>query len=118
MKKQENQLIRSDSTVAKGLFALGGLWAAIFAPVVLGIIAFIIPFGDAITRSSILKLANTELGKLFLCLMISLPIWCGLQQILTLLHHFNIHPKREKLLTFCLAFAWTAHAIYILFVRA
>ncbi|MBI0151510.1 fumarate reductase subunit D, partial [Bifidobacterium sp. M0353] len=83
---------------------------AIFAPVVLIIVAFIIPFGDAITRSYILKLANTELGKLFLCLMISLPIWCGLQQILTLLHQFNIYPKREKLLTYGLALAWTAHA--------
>ncbi len=117
MKNQKTQPIQSDSKVAKGLFALGGLWAAIFAPVVLIIVAFIIPFGDAITRSYILKLANTELGKLFLCLMISLPIWCGLQQILTLLHQFNIYPKREKLLTYGLALAWTAHAIYILFVR-
>lgn len=117
MKNQKTQPIQSDSKVAKGLFALGGLWAAIFAPVVLIIVAFIIPFGDAITRSYILKLANTELGKLFLCLMISLPIWCGLQQILTLLHQFNIYPKREKILTYGLALAWTAHAIYILFVR-
>lgn len=117
MKNQETQPIQSDSKVAKGLFALGGLWAAIFAPVVLIIVTFIIPFGDAITRSYILKLANTELGKLFLCLMISLPIWCGLQQILTLLHQFNIYPKREKLLAYGLALAWTAHAIYILFVR-
>ena len=117
MKNQKTQPIPSDSKVANGLFALGGLWAAIFAPAVLIIIAFIIPFGDAITRSSILKLANTQLGKLFLCLMISLPIWYGLQQILTLLHQFNIHPKREKLLTYGLALAWTAHAIYILFVR-
>ena len=117
MKNQQTKPIQSDSKVAKGLFALGGLWAAIFAPVVLIIVAFIIPFGNAITRSYILKLANTELGKLFLCLMISLPIWCGLQQILTLLHQFNIYPKREKLLTYGLALAWTAHAIYILFVR-
>lgn len=117
MKNQQTQPIQSDLKVTKGLFALGGLWAAIFAPVVLIIVAFIIPFGDAITRSYILKLANTELGKLFLCLMISLPIWCGLQQILTLLHQFNIYPKREKLLTYGLALAWTAHAIYILFVR-
>lgn len=117
MKNQETQPIQSDSKVAKGLFALGGLWTAIFAPVILIIVAFIIPFGDAITRSYILKLANTELGKLFLCLMISLPIWCGLQQILTLLHQFNIYPKREKLLAYGLALAWTAHAIYILFVR-
>ncbi|MCO6560722.1 MAG: hypothetical protein J6574_06380, partial [Gilliamella sp.] len=45
------------------------------------------------------------------------PIWCGLQQILSILHERKIYPKREKLLTFGLALAWTLHAIYILFIR-
>ncbi|OCG11180.1 hypothetical protein A9G24_09565 [Gilliamella sp. App6-5] len=117
MKNQQMQAKRSHGKIAKGLFALGGTWAAVFLPIVLAIITFIIPFGDAATRSHILKIANTEMGKLFLFLMISLPIWCGLQQILTLLHEHKIYPKREKLLTFGLALAWTIHAIYILFIR-
>ncbi|OCG13192.1 hypothetical protein A9G09_08030 [Gilliamella sp. wkB292] len=108
---------KKQGKVAKGLFALGGIWAAIFSPVIIIIMAYIIPFGDATTRSYILKIANTEVGKLFLFLMISLPIWCGLQQILTILHQFNIYPKREKMLTYGLALAWTLHAIYILFIR-
>lgn len=121
MKNQQIQTQYSEQKkqgkVAKGLFALGGLWAAIFSPVIIIIMAYIIPFGDATTRSYILKIANTEVGKLFLFLMISLPIWCGLQQILTILHQFNIYPKREKILTYGLALAWTLHAIYILFIR-
>ncbi|OCG55785.1 hypothetical protein A9G38_10995 [Gilliamella sp. Imp1-1] len=117
MKNQQIQVKNTDGKVIKGLFALGGTWAAIFLPVVLVILAFIIPFGDAITRSYILKIANKEIGKVFLFLMISLPIWCGLQQILSILHERKIYPKREKLLTFGLALAWTLHAIYILFIR-
>ncbi|MCX8616822.1 hypothetical protein J3U42_00245 [Gilliamella sp. B2923] len=103
--------------VIKGLYIVGSTWAAIFSPIVLVILAFIIPFGDAITRSYILKLANTQAGKIFLFLTISLPIWFALQQILTLLHQYNIYPKREKGLTYLLALAWTIHAIYVLFVR-
>jgi fumarate reductase subunit D len=117
MKKEENQPTNIDSKIAKGLFAIGGLWTAIFTPVVLIMITFIIPFGNAATRSYILKIANTGFGKIALFLTISLPIWYGLQQILTILHKHNIHPKREKLTTYGLALAWTAHAIYILFVR-
>jgi fumarate reductase subunit D len=117
MKNQEIQARSTNGKVVKGLFALGGTWVAVFSPIVLIIMIFIIPFGDAATRSYILKIANTEFGKIFLFLMISLPIWCGLQQILTILHKYNIHPKREKLLTFGLALAWTVHAIYVLFIR-
>lgn len=117
MKNQQIQVKNTDGKVTKGLFALGGTWAAIFLPVVLVILTFIIPFGDVVTRSYILKITNKEIGKVFLFLMISLPIWCGLQQILSILHERKIYPKREKLLTFGLALAWTLHAIYILFIR-
>ncbi|WP_172398408.1 fumarate reductase subunit FrdD [Gilliamella apicola] len=118
MKNQEIQTAHSKGSLAKGLFVLGGTWAAIFLPVIMIIIAFIIPFGNATTRSYILKVVNTETGKLFLFLMISLPIWCALQKIITILHQHKIHPKREKILTVALALAWTMHAAYILFVRS
>lgn len=118
MKNQQSENKQSNSKVAKGLFILGGTWAAIFSPIVIAIMAFIIPYGNALTRSYILKLVNTELGKVFLLVMITLPIWFGLPRILTILHEFKIYPKREKLLTYTLALAWTAHAIYILFIRA
>lgn len=116
MKKENIQLKRSNEPVFWGLFSAGGMWAAIFAPVVIVIIAFIIPFGDVVTRSYILKLVGSLAGKIFLFLMISLPIWCALHRILHTLHDFNIHPKRGKLLTYGLALAWTLHAGYILFI--
>jgi fumarate reductase subunit D len=117
MKIQEKQKQCSRNRIIQGLFNLGSTWAAIFVPVVIIIMGFIIPLGDAKTRSYILKLANTDFGKVFLLLMISLPIWYGLKQILTILHHFKISPKRENFLAYGIALAWTLHAIYILFVR-
>lgn len=111
------QFTRSNEPIFWGLFSAGGMWAAIFSPIVIVIVAFIIPFGDVTTRSYLLKLIDTFAGKSFLVLMISLPIWCGLHRILHLLHDFNIHPRRGKLLTYSLAFAWSAHAVYLLFLR-
>lgn len=117
MKNQQSENKQSNSTVARGLFILGGTWAAIFSPIVIIIMAYIIPFGNALSRSYILKLVNTDLGRVFLLLMISLPIWFGLPKILTILNEFKVYPKRGKFLIYALALAWTAHAIFILFVR-
>ncbi|WP_392551775.1 fumarate reductase subunit FrdD [Orbus wheelerorum] len=117
MENKQKQLKRSNERLFLGLFNVGGMWAAIFAPAIIIITAFIIPFGDAATRSYILKLMTMFTGKLFLFFMISLPIWYGLHRILHMLHDFNIHPRRGKLLTYGLALAWTIHTAYILFVR-
>lgn len=114
MKNEENQPIKS---VTLGLFKISGIWAAIFSPVVIVIMAWAIPFGNVLTRSYLLSITKTIEVKVFLLLMITLPLWYGLHRILQLLHDVNIYPKREKLLTYGLAFAWTAHAIYILFIR-
>ncbi|XKM13033.1 fumarate reductase subunit FrdD [Orbaceae bacterium ac157xtp] len=114
---EKNQIKRSDEPVFWSLFSAGGTWAAIFAPVIIVILAFTLPFGDYVTRSYILKLMTSVMGKLFLLFMISLPIWCALHRILHSLHDLNIYPRRGKLLTYGLALAWTAHTIYILFLR-
>lgn len=115
MENEQKKLIRSNEPIFWGLFSAGGMWAAIFAPVIIVIISFIIPFGDAATRSYILKLITMFSGKLFLFFMISLPIWCALHRILHMLHDFNIHPRRGKLLTYGLALIWTIHVGYVLF---
>lgn len=115
MKDLEPLKKRSNEPVFWGLFSAGGMWAAIFAPIIIVIMAFIIPFGDVATRSYILKLIMSPIGKGFLFLMISLPIWCALHRILHTLHDINIHPKRGKLLIYGIAVLWTLHAGYMLF---
>ncbi|RKS85243.1 succinate dehydrogenase subunit D [Orbus hercynius] len=116
MKNKQRQLTNPNQSDPSLFLKLCGFWAAIFAPAMIVIIAFIIPFGDVMTRSYILKLMGMPAVKLFLFLMISLPIWYGLYRVLAVLHYFNLYPHREKLLTYGLALAWTLHAGYILFM--
>lgn len=114
---KDNKLTRSNEPIFWGLFSAGGMWAAIFAPIVIVIFGYFVPFGSVVTRSRILYLAETWGGKGFLLLMITLPLWCALHRILHTLHDFNIHIRHEKPLTYGLALLWTLHAIYILFLR-
>lgn len=116
MENKQKSLAPSNEPFFSGLLSVCGMWVAIFAPIIIAILAFVIPFGDAMTRSYILKLIYTLGGKLFLFFMISLPIWYGLQRILQMLNDFNIYPRRGKLLISCLALGWTLHAVYLLFI--
>jgi len=116
MEKRQIQPKPSNELLFWSLLRVGGMWAAIFSPTIIIIIAFIIPFGDVATRSYILKLITMFGGKLFLFFMICLPIWWGLHRILHTLHDFAIYPKRGKLLTYGLALVWTVHTGYILFI--
>lgn len=106
---------RSNEPLFWGLFSAGGMWAAIFAPIVIVIVAFIIPFGDAATLTRLLRLAQTLYGKIFLLAMIVLPIWCAVHRILYTLHDIKIHPRRGKLLFYGLALVWSIHAVYVIF---
>lgn len=98
------------------LYQLGGVWAAIVAPIVVIIVGFLLPFADAATLTHLLRLSTTPLFKIFMLAMMVLPIWYGLPILLQTLNTFNIYPKRAKLLFYGLAFAWSAHAGYIIFI--
>ncbi|MCO6524372.1 MAG: hypothetical protein J6562_05035 [Candidatus Schmidhempelia sp.] len=98
------------------LFELGGIWAAIVAPIVTVIVGFLLPFADAATLTHLLRISSTLFFKIFMLAMIVLPIWYGLPILLQTLNKFNIYPKRAKLLFYGLAFAWSAHAGYIIFI--
>lgn len=117
MKETQLQVNKPKQSVLGYILNAGALWASIFCPIIIIITGFVIPFGDVATRSYILKLISDMPGKIFLFLMISLPIWYALYRILYVLYDANIHPKRGKLLTYGLALAWTVHAYYILFMR-
>ncbi|QIQ20781.1 fumarate reductase subunit FrdD [Zophobihabitans entericus] len=111
----EEQAKRSNEPLFWGLFSAGGMWAAIFAPVMIVIVGFVIPFADAGVLTHLLRLVQYPLSKLFLFAMVVLPIWCALHRILHTLHDMKIYPKRGKLLFYGLAVAWTIQAGYVLF---
>lgn len=117
MTKQTVTTKQSHISPTIGLIKLASLWFAIFAPVVLFIIIFVIPNGDVRTLSHILKITDTMLGKIFLFFMMSLPSWYAFDRILLIFQQFQIYLKRGKLISVFIASIWTLHAYYILFMR-
>ena len=104
--------------VFHGLVLVGGGWVAVFGPMAVIIIGFVIPFSGPKTLTYLLKLLQIAWFKWFLFFMMVLPIWYGLARILSALGRSSIQHRRGPLLFNALALIWTAHVGYVLFILA
>lgn len=94
----------------------GGLLTAIFLPAILAVVGFVIPFGNPATLTFLLKLIDKVEIKIALFFIMVLSIWYGLDVLLNILSKNRVKIRHGKLLFYGLAFAWSAHIGYVLFI--
>ncbi len=81
---------RSNEPAVWLLFGAGGAISAVFFPVLVLILGFLLPFG-LVSPDNIIAFAHTWIGKLAILALLIFPAWCGMHRIHLGLHDFKIH---------------------------
>ncbi len=104
---------RSNEPPFWGLFGAGGMYSAIFSPILIVLIGIVLPlsmrYGESINASTsgvaleILGSFSRVCGSTIVLGAIILPLWCAMHRIHHCLHDLKIHLPGAKFL--CYGFA-------------
>lgn len=102
---------RSNEPAVWLLFGAGGAISAVFFPVLVLILGFLLPFG-LVTPDNIIAFSHTLIGKLAIIALLVFPAWCGIHRVHLGLHDFKVHVPAGGLIFYGLA---TLYSVIVLF---
>ncbi|MGY6771499.1 fumarate reductase subunit FrdD [Gallibacterium sp. ZY190522] len=102
---------RSNEPVVWLLFGAGGAISAVFFPVLVLILGFLLPFG-LVSPDNIIAFAHTWLGKLAILVLLIFPTWCGIHRIHLGLHDFKVHIPAGGVIFYGLAVLYSVLTIF------
>lgn len=98
---------RSNEPVFWGLFGAGGMWSALFNPVLILAICLLLPLGlvpeGSFSYARVLQFAQSFPGRIFLLLAITLPLWCSMHRLHHGLHDVKVAIPGSQWLCYGLA---------------
>lgn len=113
-------LKRSNAPIFWSLFGAGGMFSALFGPMLVFITGIAVPLGlvvpaDAMSYPKMLSFAQNLIGKGFILAVIALFLWFAAHRIFHSLHEIGIHAGIvAKLICYGSAFVGTVVSAYVL----
>ncbi len=111
------EIKRSNEPVFWALFGAGGMWGAIFAPVIILTMLLFPAFGADAGENLLWMARESIFGQLFMLLMIILPLWCGFHRVHHCLHDMKIHFSLIKPLCYGAALVFSVAAVWAVLAR-
>lgn len=96
---------RSNEPVVWLLFGAGTTVSAMFFPILVLVVGFLLPFGliDAKNVFELVAFLHSGVGKLILLVLLIFPMWCALHRIHHGMHDFKIHVPAGGIIFYGLA---------------